>query len=151
VPDALLSAAPLLLGTDGTKMSKSRGNAIALAASADETARLIRGAKTDAERYISYDPQRRPEVSNLVLLAALALGRSPQDVVSDLGTGGAMALKDTVTTAVNELLAPVRARRAEYARDPGYVRQVLRDGNERAEAIAAATLDEVRAAMGMHY
>jgi tryptophanyl-tRNA synthetase len=72
-------------------------------------------------------------------------------VVSDLGTGGAMALKDTVTTAVNELLAPVRARREDYARDPGYVRQVLRDGNERADAIAAATLDEVRAAMGMHY
>src|ERR1700735_4098070 len=46
-PDAPLSAAPLLLGTDGAKMSKSRGNAIALAATADETARLIRGAKTD--------------------------------------------------------------------------------------------------------
>ena len=84
------------------KMSKSRGNAIALAASADETARLIRGAKTDAERYISYDSDRRPEVSNLVLLAALALGRSPQDVVADLGTGGAAALKDTVTMAVDD-------------------------------------------------
>src|ERR1700685_1483430 len=133
VPDALLSAAPLLLGTDGTKMSKSRGNAIALAATADQTARLIRGAKTDAERYLSYDPERRPEVSNLVLLAALALGRSPQDVVADLGTGGAAALKDTVTMAVNELLAPIRARRAEYARDLGYVRQLLREGNERAD------------------
>jgi len=151
VPDALLSAAPLLLGTDGTKMSKSRGNAVALAASADETARLIRGAKTDAERYISYDPERRPEVSNLVLLAALALGRSPQEVAADLGTGGAAALKDTVTMAVNELLAPVRARRAEYARDLGYVRQILREGNERADAVAAATLNEVRAAMGMRY
>ena len=42
-PDALLSAAPLLLGTDGTKMSKSRGNTIPLSATADETARLIRG------------------------------------------------------------------------------------------------------------
>lgn len=42
-PDALLSAAPLLLGTDGTKMSKSRANSIALGATADETARLIRG------------------------------------------------------------------------------------------------------------
>jgi tryptophanyl-tRNA synthetase len=151
VPDALLSAAPLLLGTDGTKMSKSRGNTIPLAASADETARLIRGAKTDAERYISYDPERRPEVSSLVLLAALCLGRSPADVVADLGTGGAAALKDTVTMAVNEVLAPFRARRAEYARDLGYVRRLLRDGNERAEAIAAATLDEVRAAMGMRY
>ena len=106
VPDALLSAAPLLLGTDGTKMSKSRGNAIALAASADETARLIRGAKTDAERYVSYDPERRPEVSNLVLLAALALGRSPQDVVSDLGTGGALALKDTVTDGGQRAAGP---------------------------------------------
>jgi tryptophanyl-tRNA synthetase len=151
VPDALLSKAPLLLGTDGTKMSKSRGNSIPLAASADQTARLIRGAKTDSGRGVSYDPERRPEVSSLVLLAALCLGRSPADVVADLGTGGAAALKDTVTMAVNEVLAPVRARRAEYARDLGYVRQVLRDGNERAEAIAAATLDEVRAAMGMRY
>src|SRR5579864_3069955 len=151
VPDALLSAAPLLLGTDGTKMSKSRGNSIPLAASADETARLIRGAKTDSEAYVSYDPQRRPEVSGLVLLAALCLGRSPQDVVADLGTGGAAALKDTVTMAVNEMLAPVRARRAEYARDPGYVRQVLRDGNQRANEIASATLAEVQDAMGMRY
>ena len=128
VPDALLSAAPLLLGTDGTKMSKSRGNTIPLPASADETARLIRGAKTDPQRSISYDPERRPEVSSLVLLAALCLGRSPADVVADLGTA---ALKDTVTMAVNEVLAPVRARRAEYARDLGYVLRLLRDGNER--------------------
>jgi tryptophanyl-tRNA synthetase len=151
VPDALLSAAPLLLGTDGTKMSKSRGNTIPLAASADDTARLIGGAKTDPERFISYDPVRRPEVSNLVLMAALCLGHSPAEVVADLGTGGAAALKDTVTMAVNEMLAPVRARRADYARDLGYVRQLLRDGNKRAEAIAAATLDEVRSAMGMRY
>lgn len=59
-PDALLSTAPLLLGTDGTKMSKSRGNAIALSATPDETARLIRGAKTDAERHITYDPGLAP-------------------------------------------------------------------------------------------
>jgi tryptophanyl-tRNA synthetase len=151
VPDALLSAAPLLLGTDGEKMSKSRGNTIPLAASAEQTARIIRGAKTDAERHISYDPQRRPEVSSLVLLAALCLGRDPLDLAEDIGAGGAAKLKQVAAAAVNEALAPVRARRAEYARDPGYVRQVLREGNERAAAIAAATLDEVRAAMGMRY
>ena len=55
-PEALLGSAPLLLGTDGTKMSKSRGNAIALSASPEQTARLIRGAKTDAEREITYEP-----------------------------------------------------------------------------------------------
>ncbi len=151
VPDALLSAAPLLLGMDGGKMSKSRGNAIALAATADETARLIRGATTDADRQISYDPALRPEVSNLVLLAALALGQDPDDVAACLGSAGSAALKDLTATAVNELLAPIRARRAEYARDLGYVRQVLHEGNERAAAMATATLDEVRAAMSMRY
>ncbi len=151
VPDALLSAAPLLLGMDGGKMSKSRGNAIALAATADETARLIRGAKTDADRQISYDPALRPEVSNLVLLAALALGQDPDDVAACFGSAGSAALKDLTATVVNEMLAPIRARRAEYARDLGYVRQVLRDGNERAAAMAVATLDEVRAAMSMRY
>ena len=151
VPDALLSAAPLLLGTDGTKMSKSRGNTIPLSATADETARLIRGAQTDAERHISYDPAARPAVSSLVLLAALSLDRDPREVAGQIGGGGAARLKSVVTTAVNDLLAPIRARRAEYARDPGYVRQVLRDGNERANEIAAVTLAEVQAAMGMRY
>jgi tryptophanyl-tRNA synthetase len=151
VPDALLSAAPLLLGTDGTKMSKSRGNTIPLSATADETARLIRGARTDAERHISYDPAARPAVSSLVLLAALCLDRDPREVADQIGGSGAAGLKTVLTSAVNDLLAPIRARRAEYARDLGYVRQVLREGNERANEIAAVTLAEVQTAMGMRY
>ncbi|HEX7164443.1 MAG TPA: tryptophan--tRNA ligase [Trebonia sp.] len=151
MPDALLSETPLLLGTDGGKMSKSRGNAIALRATADETARLIKGAKTDGLRHISYDPQRRPEVSSLVLLAALCLGRDPVAVAAEIGDGGAALLKRTVTEAVNERFAPVRARRSELAADPGYARQVLRDGCDRARAVAAATLEEVRDAMGTRY
>ena len=151
-PDALLSDAPLLLGTDGGKMSKSRGNAIALRATADETARLIKGAKTDGQRHISYDPAGRPEVSSLVLLAALCLDRDPEAVAGEIGGGGGAALlKRTVTEAVNERFAPLRARRAELAADPGYARQVLRDGCARARETAAATLAEVRDAMGMRY
>jgi tryptophanyl-tRNA synthetase len=53
-----------------------------------------------------------------------------------------------VTEAVNERLAPLRARRAELAADLGYPRQVLRDGCARAREIATATLEEVRDAMG---
>ena len=151
VPDALLSAAPLLLGTDGTKMSKSRGNTIPLAASAEQTARLIRGAKTDALRHITYDPAARPEVSSLVLLGALCLDQDPREFADGIGSGGAVALKAAVTAAVNDRLAPVRARRAEYAREPGYVRQVLQDGNARANEIASATLAQVKTAMGMSY
>jgi tryptophanyl-tRNA synthetase len=150
-PGALLSDAPLLLGTDGGKMSKSRGNAIALRATADETARLIRGARTDGQRHVSYDPAGRPEVSSLVLLAALCLDRDPRAVADDIGDGGAAQLKRTLTEAVNERFAPVRARRAQLAADPGYARRVLRDGCARARAVAAATLEEVRGAMGMRY
>jgi tryptophanyl-tRNA synthetase len=150
LPEAMLSEAPLLLGTDGGKMSKSRGNAIALSATPGQTARLIRGAKTDAERKISYDPGHRPEVSNLVLLAALCLDADPHEVAARI-TGGARELKETVIAAVNEFLAPIRARRAEYAADPGFIRNVLRDGNERANDIASDTLAEVRSAMGMNY
>ncbi|MYU08152.1 tryptophan--tRNA ligase [Streptomyces sp. SID8366] len=150
-PEALLSEVPLLLGTDGTKMSKSRGNSLVLAATADETARLLKGAKTDSERRITYDPATRPEVSSLLLLAALCQGRTPEEVASDIGAAGAAALKKTVTEAVNEYLAPIRARRAEYARDRGELRRVLRAGNERANAVAEATLDEVRAAMNSDY
>ena len=150
-PGALLSDAPLLLGTDGGKMSKSRNNSIALRATADETARLIRGAKTDGQRRVSYDPAGRPEVSSLVLLAALCLDRDPRAVADDIGDGGAARLKRTVTEAVNERFAPLRARRAELAADPGYARQVLRDGGARARAAATATLEDVREAMGMRY
>jgi tryptophanyl-tRNA synthetase len=150
-PEALLSSAPLLLGTDGTKMSKSRGNAITLAAGADETARLLKGAKTDSERHITYDPAGRPEVASLLLLAALCQGRTPEEVAGDIGSAGAAALKKTVTEAVNEYLAPIRARRAEYARDRAQIRRILREGNERANAVADATLAEVRAAMNGDY
>ena len=86
-PEALLSEAPMLLGVDGQKMSKSRRNAIALGASEDETARLIKGAKTDSARTVTYDPERRPEVSNLVSLVALCLDRPPEQVAEDLGSG----------------------------------------------------------------
>ncbi|NCD15997.1 MAG: tryptophan--tRNA ligase [Actinobacteria bacterium] len=150
-PDALLSAVPLLLGMDGTKMSKSKGNTIELGMDADTTARLIRKAVTDPDRHITFDPVGRPEVSNLVLLAALCLDRDPTAVADELGDAGGGGLKKLVTEAVNERFAPVRARRAELLADPGALRQVLRDGNERANAVAEATLDDVRTAMSMVY
>ncbi|GAA2745701.1 tryptophan--tRNA ligase [Kitasatospora cinereorecta] len=147
-PRALLSETPLLLGTDGTKMSKSRGNAIALGATEDETARLIRGATTDGDRHITYDPERRPGVANLLRLAALCQERSPEELAEEIGDGGAARLKRLVTESVNEHLRPLRTRRAELAADRAHLRQVLRTGCERANAIADATLAEVRSVMG---
>lgn len=150
-PDALLSAAPTVLGTDGAKMGKSAGNAIALRATADETARAIRGARTDAERTITYEPVRRPEVANLLLLAGLCTGRTPEAVADEIGDRGARALKDVATEALVEHLAPLRTRRQELAAEPGLVGRVLRDGAGRANELADATLGRVRELMGMVY
>ena len=150
-PEALLSDAPLILGTNGQKMSKSRRNAIPLSATEDETARLIRGAKTDSDRRITYDPRRRPEVSNLVLLAALCQERNPRDLADEIGDAGSAALKHLVTEAVNERLRPARALRAELIQDRAYLRQVLRTGNEAANVLAQKTLDAVRQLMHTTY
>jgi tryptophanyl-tRNA synthetase len=150
-PEALLSAAPLLLGLDGTKMGKSRNNSVPLRATADQTARLIARAKTDSERLISFSPDRRPEVSNLLLLAALCRDQTPQTVADRIGDRGAAALKAEVTDAINERFAAARARHAELSADRGYLRQVLSTGTERARAMASETLSSVRRLMHYDY
>lgn len=150
-PEALLSATPHVLGLDGTKMSKSRGNTIELGMSADETAKLIKRAKTDADRHITFDPQNRPEVSNLLLLTALCEDADPAAIAEQIGDGGSGTLKKRLTESLNEYFAPIRARRAELVSDKTYLRRVLREGNERASAVADQTLGEVREAMRMVY
>jgi tryptophanyl-tRNA synthetase len=151
-PEALLSNAPKILGLDGSqKMSKSRNNAVMLRATADETAALIRKARTDADRRITYEPERRPEVANLLLLASLCTGEPPEGIAARIGDGGSGALKKEVTDALNGLLAPIRTRRSALARDADIVPQTLRRGIGEANAIADETLRQTRAAMNMGY
>jgi tryptophanyl-tRNA synthetase len=150
--DALLSdRAVTILGLDGTKMSKSKGNVIELGMDADTTSRLIKKAVTDSDRHITYDPVNRPAVSNLVNLAALCLGREPEAIAEEIGDAGAGALKRLVTEAVNERFRGHRERRAELLADPGRLHEVLAAGNAQANAIADQTLTEVRQAMRMIY
>lgn len=150
-PDALLSQAPIILGLDGDKMSKSRGNTVMLRMSAEETAKRIKKAKTDSERTITYDPEARPEVSNLLTIASLATGRSPEDIAAEIGDKGAGTLKVMTAEALNEHLAPIRERRAELEKDPAQLFAILRAGNERANDVANETLRRVREVMGMVY
>lgn len=150
-PDALLASATLLLGTDGTKMSKSKGNVVELRMTADETAKKLKGAKTDSDRFITYDPVNRPEVANLLDIAALCEGSDPATIAEEIGDGGGGGLKKRVTEAVNTYFAPIRARREDIAADPSYVDAILARGNQRANEVAEATLAEVREKMGMTY
>jgi tryptophanyl-tRNA synthetase len=150
-PQALLSAAPTLLGLDGgQKMSKSRNNAIMLCSTEDETASLLKKAKTDSERFITYDPSKRPEISNLILIASLCSGEAPESIASRIGDQGSGSLKRQVIETLNEYLRPLRAERMRLEADPGYIRGVLLDGIDQARSVAIDTLQEVRAAMHMY-
>ncbi len=150
-PHGLLTDAVEIPGLDGRKMSKSYGNSIALSATAEETAKLIKKSKTDSERFITFDKEGRPGVSALLTTAALCTGRTEVEIAEEIGNDGSGALKKFVTEAVNNYLAPIRARRAELEGDMDYIRDVLADGNRRANEIADQTLGEVREAMGMVY
>jgi len=150
-PEALLSKTPSILGLDGSqKMSKSRGNAIMLSATEDETAALIKKAKTDSERFITYDPESRPEVANLLMLISLCTGEEPGRIAEKIGEGGGGKLKAALTEALNEKLRPLRAERKKLEADEAYIRQVLLDGVQKAQTVAGATLEEVRTVMNMN-
>ncbi len=150
-PVGLLNDSVEIPGLDGRKMSKSYGNAIALSASAEETAKLIKKSQTDSDRNITYDPEGRPGVSALLTTAALTTGRTEADIAAEIGDGGSGTLKKYVTESVNAYLEPIRERRAELERDIPYIEDVLHEGNRLANDVAESTLDEVREAMGMVY
>ncbi len=149
-PQGLLSKTPSVAGLDGfQKMSKSRNNAIFLSSTADETAKLIKKAKTDAQRFITYDPENREEVSNLLSLISLCTNEDPNEIAQRIGDGGAGLLKKTLTEAINEYFRPIREKRAQLEKDPEYIRSVLLNGVDRARELAQVTLNEVREAMNM--
>ncbi|MGW4249507.1 tryptophan--tRNA ligase, partial [Nocardia sp. NPDC004722] len=143
-PQALLTSTPDIPGLDGRKMSKSYGNAISLSMTADETAALIRRTPTDSTRTITFDPESRPGVSALLTTAALCLDTDEQTLADKIGDNGSGALKKLATEAVNDYFAPHRSRREEFAADPNFASDILREGNRRANEVADHTLTEVR-------
>lgn len=88
-PQALLSDTPMLHGLDGRQMSRSRGNSIALADTAEGAAHAIRRAPTDSEHRITYEPERRPGVAALLELYAATCATHPHTLAERIGTAGA--------------------------------------------------------------
>lgn len=152
VPESVLSPAPRILGLDGNaKMSKSLNNAIYLKDTPEETAEKIRTAKTDSEPAIGYDPEHRPEVSNLVLLYALAKDITPQEALADLGPINNSTFKPLLAQALNEHLAPIRERRRDIEGKPGYIAEVAAAGLKKVLRKAKITMRHVRKAMRIDY
>jgi tryptophanyl-tRNA synthetase len=105
----------------------------------DDVARVVIDIVLDylATRQITFEPNRRPEVANLVRIAALCAGRDPVALAEEIGGGGGAALKRVVVDSVSAFLAPIRERRALY--DDADARRVLEQGALRAGALADET------------
>ena len=149
LPDALVGETPVLVGLDGRKMGKSLGNGISLRDDPDDVVAKIRAARTDSERHVTFEPDRRPEVANLLRIGGLCAGSDPAELADEIGDGGAATLKRVVADAVNAFLEPIRIRRSQY--DAADASALLTRGARRANELADRTLDEVRDAMGMRY
>ena len=113
----------------------------------ESIAKKIKRAVTDLETDVRYDRASKPGVSNLLELLAVATGSTPDAVAAGYSQYG--PLKADAAAAVVEFLRPVQERYAELAGDPAYVQGVLAKGAEKAEAIAAATLERAKSAMGL--
>ena len=153
-PEALLGPVSRLPGTDGeAKMSKSLGNVINLSDAADEVARKVRGMFTDPRHLRVEDPGTVE--GNPVFAYLDAFDPDPAAVAAlkahyRAGGLGDSVVKARLTEVLEALLAPIRRRRAEWARDLGGVGRLLDEGTTRGRAVAAATLAEVRRAMRLY-
>jgi tryptophanyl-tRNA synthetase len=143
---------PKVLGIDGQqKMSKSLDNHIELAATPEETTKRVMQMVTDPQRMRRKDPGD-PDVCNVFSLHKVF--SSPAEI-ADINVEcrragvGCVECKQLFARNLNAHLAPFRSRRAEFARDPSYVWNVLHDGQLRASAIARQTIQEVKSAIGL--
>ncbi len=158
-PEAQLTAFPRLRGLDGNRMSKSVGNTILLADSAEEIAARVRSAYTDPKKLRANDPGR-PEADAsdghggcVVWEYHRKFNPAEAEAIASKCRAGTLACvpdKQHLARVLAESLAPIRERRERYANDPDLVRDIVADGNRRARTVAQATMDEVRGAMGLH-
>jgi tryptophanyl-tRNA synthetase len=146
-PDAVLTAFPVVPGTDGRKMSKSYGNDVRLADSEEETTAKIRKMFTDPQKLRKGDPGR-PGICPVYSLHQI-YNADHEQIISPCQTGalGCVDCKMNLIKHVNCALAPLRKRRADYIQNPEAIWAVLKDGADRARKRAAATMVEVRKAM----
>ena len=150
---ALIPRVGRLPGIDGkSKMSKSQGNAIPLSASPDQISEAIKRMFTDPNHLRAADPG---EVEGNVVFTYLDAFDEDRAAVAALkehyrrGGLGDMAVKRRLNDILQALVAPIRKRRAELARDPSYLLDMLRQGTAVARQLTQETLAEVRDALGL--
>jgi len=151
----LPSKTPRLPGIDGkTKMSKSMGNAIFLSDSADAVAKKVMSMYTDPEHIRVEDPGK---VEGNTVFMYLDVFDPDKNTVEEMkahyqrGGLGDVKVKRRLIEVLNTFLEPIRARRADWAKDPSQVMQILFEGTEKVYGVAEQTMSEVRRAMQLDY
>jgi tryptophanyl-tRNA synthetase len=114
----------------------------------DAVRRKVKRARTDSGTEVVRAPEK-PGITNLIEMMAVARGVEPEQIEREFDGQGYGAFKEAVGEALVDLLAPVRERYEELRPDEDALRETLRQGAERARTIAADTMTEVRAAMGV--
>jgi tryptophanyl-tRNA synthetase len=150
-PQALLTRAPKLPGTDGRKMSKSYGNAILLTDPEPVVRQKLKTMVTDPARVRRSDPGN-PDVCPVGDLHKIFSDRATMDKVNagcrSAGIG-CIECKSWAADALVQLLSPMQERRKKFEENPRLAWDILESGSARARTVAAATMDGVRDAMGM--
>jgi tryptophanyl-tRNA synthetase len=150
-PQAKFTDFPKVLGIDGQqKMSKSLNNHIEIAASPEEIGQKVMQMVTDPARRYRSDPGH-PEVCNVFTLHGFFSPDQVAQIKQDCRTAaiGCVECKRLFAGNLSAYFAPFRQRRAALAADPQCVWDILAEGTRRASAIAAETIAEVKAAVGL--
>jgi len=152
-PKTLLTPTPRMPGTDGRKMSKSYGNAIYLKDSPEAVREKLRPMVTDPARKRRTDPGNPDVCPVFDLHKAFSSPATQEWAAQGCRTAGigCIECKAKLADHLVERLQAIHARRPEYASRPDTVRDVLREGARQARATAAATMDDVRAAMKIRH
>lgn len=166
-PDILLpdnQACLRLPGTDGkAKMSKSLGNCIYLSDSEDEVKKKVMSMYTDPNHLMVSDPGQVEGNTVFTYLDAFCKEEDFKEYLPDYnnlnelkehyqrGGLGDVKVKRFLNSVLQAELEPIRKRRKEYEADIPYVYQILKEGSQKAEAAATATLKEVKEAMKINY
>jgi tryptophanyl-tRNA synthetase len=153
-PQALLTPVPRLPGLDNRKMSKSYSNTIDLTDDAETVKKKVRQMYTDPKR-VRADIPGTVEGNPVFIYHDVFNANTAE--VDDLkaryreGKVGDVEVKTKLATAINAVLEPMRARRAELDARPDYVKDVLFEGSRKARVEAAETMARVREAMKLRY
>ncbi len=153
-PKAVLSTSKRIKGLDGNeKMGKSLGNAIYLSDSEEEITKKVMGAVTDPNR-IKKDDLGNPDICMVAYYHNLFTPKEEVKTVCEeckAGKRGCVACKKQLASNIIEELRPIRERRAYYEAHPEEVDKILKEGTERARAVAKETMRKVKDAMMLNY